>query len=299
MVPWIVAIVLIVTVGLAAAALAQVGNAKTFAIPGLRGLTIDQAIASAKSSGFDVVSSTRAAPDPKGTVIQQSPAAGGFTGTRRVTLVVSGGPAPVAVPGIQNLPWSAAKQALDSAGLIYAITPATRPSETVLAGNVLQVTPNVGTSVPPDQAVTVVLSSGHAPVPVPDVSNKSVAAATTMLEAAHFKVKRAPAPEFSSTVDRGDVIGTDPASDAKAPYGSTVIVHVSKGPDLVVVPDVTFETIEQATSDLASAGLQVGNLRNYHFGGIVMSQDPAGGNDVTVARGSSVDLVLKKAHGNP
>ena len=66
----------------------------------------------------------------------------------------------------------------------------------------LQVTPNVGTSVPPDQTVSIVLSSGHAPVPVPDVSNKSVADATTMLEAAHFKVKRAPAAEFSATVAR-------------------------------------------------------------------------------------------------
>jgi len=120
-----------------------------------------------------------------------------------------------------------------------------------------------------------------------------------MLEAAHFKVKRAPAAEFSATVDRGDVIGTTPAINAKAPYGSTVVVHVSKGPDLVVVPDVTFETIEQATIDLESAGLQVGNLKNYHAGGVVQSQDPQGGNGVTLVRGSSVDLVLKKAHGNP
>jgi len=300
MVPWIVAIVLIVTVGLAAAAVAQVGNGRTFAIPGLRGLTIDQAKASAQSAGIAVsVSATRASPDPKGTVIQQSPAAGNFSGTRRVTLVVSDGPAPVAVPSIQNLPWSAAKQALDAAGLIYSTTPATRPSETVPSGNVLQVTPGVGTSVSPDQTVTVVLSSGHAPVPVPDVSKKSVAVATTMLEAAHFKVKRAPAAEFSATVDRGDVIGTTPAINAKAAYGSTVIVHVSKGPDLVLVPDVTFETIEQATIDLEAYGLQVGNVRNYRPGGVVMSQDPRGGDGGKLLRGSSVDRVLRKAHGNP
>ena len=70
------------------------------------------------------------------------------------------------------------------------------------------------------------------------------------------------------------MIGTTPVINANAPYGSTVVVHVSKGPDLVVVPDVTIETIEQATSDLASDGLQVGNVRNYRPGGVVLSQDP-------------------------
>jgi eukaryotic-like serine/threonine-protein kinase len=298
LVPWIVAIVLIVTVGLAAAALAQVSSAKAVAIPGLRGLNVDKAIAAAKDAGLDVsLSPSQAAPDPKGTVIQQSPAAGDFSGSRRVTLVVSAGPAPVVVPNIRNLPWLAAKRVLDTAGLIYPSTPATQRSETVDIGNVLRVTPNVGVSVAPDATVTVVLSSGHAPVKVPDVSKKSFAVASTMLEAAHLTVKRAPADDFSPTVKSGGVIGTDPAIGSSAPYGSTVLVHVSKGADLVVVPDVTIETIEQATSDLAGAGLQVGNVSNYRPGGIVVSQDPVGGTGATLLRGSSVDLVLKKGHG--
>jgi beta-lactam-binding protein with PASTA domain len=73
-----------------------------------------------------------------------------------------------------------------------------------------------------------------------------------------------------------------------------VVVHVSKGADLVVVPDVTFETIEQATADLATAGLQVGNVKNYRPGGVVMSQDPIGGTNGKVPRGTQVDLVLRK-----
>ena len=89
-------------------------------------------------------------------------------------------------------------------------------------------------------------------------------------------MQRARQDEFSATVKKGDVIGTEPpAIGTSAPYGSTVVVHVSKGPDLVVVPDVTFETIEQATSDLDDAGLQVGDGRaTTGPDGVVVSQDP-------------------------
>jgi eukaryotic-like serine/threonine-protein kinase len=295
LVPWIVAIVLIVTVGLAAAGLAQVSSAKPVSVPGLRGLTIDQATAAAKSAGLAVtVGAPRPSPDPVGIVIQQSPAGGVFSGSRRVTLVVSAGPPAVAVPNIQNTPWTEAKRALDSSGLIYSAKPATEPSETVAAESVLRVTPSVGANVAPDARVTVVLSSGHAPVAVPDVSKKSFAAAAKILEAAHFKVQQADPDEFSPTVESGAVISTDPAVKSSAPYGSTVIVHVSKGPDLVVVPDVTIETIEQATSDLARAGLEIGDVKNYRPNGVVVSQDPSGGDGTTARRGSRVDLVLRK-----
>ena len=56
----------------------------------------------------------------------------------------------------------------------------------------------------------VVLSSGHAPVPVPDVTKKTFADAVKALKAAHFKVKRADQDEFSPTVPSGSVISSDP-----------------------------------------------------------------------------------------
>ena len=51
LVPWIVSIVLILTVGLAAAALAQVNNGSLVAIPGLRGLNVDKATDIARTDG--------------------------------------------------------------------------------------------------------------------------------------------------------------------------------------------------------------------------------------------------------
>lgn len=148
MVPWIVSIVLILTVGLAAAALAEINSAKAFSIPGLRGLTLTQATDIAKGQGLEVtVASNRAAADPKGTVIDQSPAAGDFSVGRRISLVVSVGPAPVAVPTVVGTTWSAAKAALDGAGLIYATNPPFAHDPKVPAGDVLSVTPPAGVAV--------------------------------------------------------------------------------------------------------------------------------------------------------
>jgi serine/threonine-protein kinase len=291
LVPWIVGVVLILTAAIAAAALAQVGSATALAVPGLRGLTTEQAIAAAKSAHFDAkVADRRPAPDPKGTVIAQSPASGTFTSGRTISLVVSSGPPLVAVPSIGGATWSDARKALDAAGLLYPATPTTHSSETVPAGRVLSVTPPPGAQLAPDAQVQVVVSSGHAPVAVPDVSGLSYADAVTRLEDAHFTVRRG-VDQFSSTVKKGRVIGTEPPVGTKAPYGSAVVVHVSKGPDLVTVPDVTFETIEAATADLQHVGLQVGNVKNYRPGGVVRSQNPAGGK---VPRGTTVDLVLNK-----
>jgi eukaryotic-like serine/threonine-protein kinase len=289
LVPWIVAIVIVLTVALAAAALAQVSSANGISIPGLTGLTLDQATAKAKAAKLQVVNGgTRAAPDPKGTVIDQSPKGGDFSGQHKVTLVTSSGPAPVDVPNIINAPWADAKQALDTAGLIYAPNPPSEHDETIEAGRVLRVDPPAGRPVAPDASVNVVLSSGHAPVTVPDVSNETFGDAVKLLQAKKFKVQRAPQDDFSAKVKKGDVIGTEPPSPTPAPYGSTVIVHVSKGPDLVVVPDVTFETWTQAKSDLEGAGLTIGTLRHLRSDtSVVTSQDPSGGK---VPRGTSVDL---------
>jgi serine/threonine-protein kinase len=296
LVPWIVAIVIVLTVALAAAALAQVSSPKQISIPGLTGLSIAKATEQAKTAGLQVaVGKPRNAPDPVGTVIEQDPKAGAFTGQHKVTLVASAGPANVEVPNIYNAPWPDAKKALDTAGLLYAANPPTAPSETIEAGRVLQVKPAVGASVAPDKQIDIVLSSGHAPVPVPDVTDEKFGDAAKLLVAKHFKVQRAPQDDFSSKVKKGDVIRTEPPLNTPAPYGSTVIVHVSKGPDLVAVPDVTSETIKQATTDLEARGLVVGNLRNYRSqNSVVVSQSPNSGK---VLRGSMVDLVLNPRSG--
>jgi eukaryotic-like serine/threonine-protein kinase len=281
--------VLILIAGLASGALAQVSSASTVSIPGLRGLTSDQAIAAARAQGITAsIGATRAAPDPKGTVIEQSPSAGAFSSSRRVTLVVSGGPAPVAVPKIVNVSWDQAKKALDAAGLIYAATPATQFSDSIAAGNVISVAPGAGTSIAPDGKVTVVVSSGHAPVAIPDVENLSYDDAVRALTAKNFKPRRAATDEFSDTVASGDVTRTEPAIGANAPYGSEVVVHVSKGPDLVLVPSVFGMTFTDALDYLAQFGFQTSTVGSFRPHDRVQQQSPAA--DSKAPRNSTVTI---------
>ena len=106
---------------------------------------------------------------------------------------------------------------------------------------------------PPDSKVKLVVSRGHGPVQVPDVRGLSFADAKTALEAQHFTVG-APVSDFDNTgaVPKDKVIGTDPGANSRAPYGSAITVHVSKGPDLVPVPDLKGKTLTQAQSILVS-----------------------------------------------
>ena len=94
--------------------------------------------------------------------------------------------------------------------------------------------------------------------------------------------------DFSDTVDPGQVISTDPKAGTPAPRDSTVQVHVSKGPQLVDVPDVTGMTVEDASQALQNQGL-VPDVTNYRPGGTVVAQSPRGGQ---LKKGQTVRLFL-------
>ena len=199
---------------------------------------------------------------------------------------MSGGPPPVDVPDIVGKQWSAAKPTLIAAGLDpHEIT---KFDETHDVGVVLSVNPRAGVGVPAESRIDVTISNGHAPVQVPDVTEKSFDDASQTLTAKHFKVQQGD-DEFSNTVPSGKVVRTDPVAGRSLDYGSTVTVFVSKGPDLVTVPDVKNLTLNEATATLHAAGLQVGDITGWNSDkDRVKSQDPAG--DKKVVRDSKVKL---------
>jgi len=296
LVPWIVGLVLLVTVGIAAAALAQVGSGKEISIPGFRGLSRDQAFVLAKNSGIDLSVHTKTAPDPAGTVIDQSPASGVFSHSHHVTLTVSNGPAPITVPTIDGLPWNQAKAKLDAAGLLYTENPPSQYNDLVPAGSVVSAKPDQNTSVAPDTRITIVLSSGHAPVKVPDVTTtpQPFATAQAALTAAHLQVVRG-TDQFSTIVPLGDVISQSAAPNSNAPYNSTVTLVVSKGPDLVLVPDLRGLTADEAAATLNQYGFQITVLGSFNPNSVVRQQSPTG--HTKALRGSTVTVTV--GHGGP
>ena len=103
---------------------------------------------------------------------------------------------------------------------------------------------------------------------------------------------------FSDQVPEGRIMLQDPSPFAKVSKGSKVQLTFSKGPtpNLVTVPDCTGLHINQALTQLQSAGLVPGRVIKELRGGrglppgTVLDQNPPPG--VPVSPGSSVDLVV-------
>ena len=95
---------------------------------------------------------------------------------------------------------------------------------------------------------------------------------------------------FSDTVQKGQVVSTSPPAGADAPKGSKVTVNVSKGPDLVTVPNVVGKSAVDAEKALNAAGLVVSSVSGPPTGVVFATSPPAG---TQVHRGSGVILATK------
>ena len=96
--------------------------------------------------------------------------------------------------------------------------------------------------------------------------------------------------QFSDTVAAGNVVSTSPGAGQQVPKGGNVKVTVSKGPDLVPVPNVVGMSVAQATTTIQQAGLTVANVFGFSDKKVFAS-DPSAG--AQVKRGSSVNLYTR------
>jgi serine/threonine-protein kinase len=283
MIPIVVLVVLLVAAGTAAFA-ASAATGPRVRVPNFVGLGKP----AAEKAGRDKVklrTRTVESDDPIDTVIRQDPASGTLLAAHHsVTLLLSAGPPPVALPKVTGQSEAEARAALDPAG--FVVTTEHRTDETVPAGRVVAQQPSADRASPGSE-VHLVISDGPKPVEVPNVVGKSYDDAAKTLVAKRFKVSRKD--EYSETVAAGQVIRTDPVANAEAPRDSTVSVVVSLGPDRVTVGDYEGETVEDAVAALEEAGLQV-DVVDYRPRRRVKHQDPPPG--TRVRRNETVTLYL-------
>jgi eukaryotic-like serine/threonine-protein kinase len=207
---------------------------------------------------------------------------GGEQARRRTTVVlrVSLG---ITMPDLVRQPAGAAEAKLRD--LDIPVRREEAASLAVPAGNVKATRPAKGKLVKPNQAVTVIISTGRPNVQVPNVIGQRVGQAEAALAEAHLsaRVERV----FDDDTPKGQVVATDPGIGATAPWGSAVLLRVSKGPDLVEVPDVTGLTRKEAEERLRAAGLGARYL--FPVGDRIFRQSPGPGE--RAPRGSKVLLV--------
>jgi serine/threonine-protein kinase len=98
--------------------------------------------------------------------------------------------------------------------------------------------------------------------------------------------------QFSETVPEGQSMGTDPQPGTQVPKGAEVIVIVSKGPPVVVVADVTGDSVVDAAAALEAQGLVVSETRGSPRQPVARTDPPAG---AEVRVGSSVTIITGNA----
>jgi serine/threonine-protein kinase len=164
-------------------------------------------------------------------------------------------------------------------------------------GTVLAQDPSGNSQGHQGDAVTLTVSSGPAPIVVPDVTGKTLPDATLALGQAGFKYTTRH--ESSSAVPSGDVTRTDPAANTQAAKGTVVTVYLSSGPSKVTVPNEVGATAANANAALTSKGFVVSEVTvavvNPSQDGLVQSQTPAGGSSAD--QGSTVTIDVGKLGG--
>lgn len=207
-----------------------------------------------------------------------------------------GGSGMITVPDVAGFDVPAATRSLTDVGL--KPTQRTQASDTVQVGIVIGSRPEAGTEVAKDSAVVILVSSGPAEVTVPNVVGKTLEEAQALLGQAGFDVS---VTQVDSEKEIGTVVKQSPKAGSQAGSGDTITISVSKGVTKVTVPDVTGSDVDTARSEITSAGLEVGSVSEDDGGsgqtpGTVVDQSPGGG--ASVAKGSSVDLVIATEGGS-
>ncbi|MFJ4436392.1 Stk1 family PASTA domain-containing Ser/Thr kinase [Streptomyces sp. NPDC088923] len=229
------------------------------------------------------------ATEPRGTVLGTDPAPGArIRDHGEVALTVSLGPRTVDVPRLTGKTLTEARAALRGRGLDPGLV-TERFDQDVSQGAVIDTEPQAGENVKAGSTVRITVSRG-APVDVPEVSGKDEAEAREELSDAGLDVKVAAERVFSSDADEGAVAKQSPSPGKRLAAGDTVTLTLSKGPDLVEVPDVEGKQEDEAKGLLEDAGFEV-KVSRWFLGHTVWDQSVSGGD--TAPRGSTVTIRVR------
>ncbi|GAA3558735.1 Stk1 family PASTA domain-containing Ser/Thr kinase [Streptomyces osmaniensis] len=262
-------------------------------VPPLLSKTEAQARDRLEDAGLDVGKVERAYSDTvkRGTVISTDPGTGArIRHNDSVKLVISQGPETVKVPDIEGYPLAKARTELKESGLQPGMVKR-EFNDDVTRGSVLSADPGTGTEVRSGSAITLIVSKGS-PVDVPDVTGEDPADARAELEEAGLKVKIASA-RVNSEFDAGQVAQQSLTEGKQAAEGDTVTLTLSKGPEMIEVPDVVGDSVDDAKSQLEAAGFEVDEDRGLLglFGDTVKKQSVEGGE--TAPKGSTITITIR------
>ncbi len=200
----------------------------------------------------------------------------------------------VQVPDVHGLTQQEALSRLQEQGLSPQLE--TRPDGSVEAGRVIDTDPATGAAVSSGSEITVNMSTGPEQRRVPDVSRLAYSEAVQTLRDAGFEnVRRQPQASPAAELDR--VVGTIPAAQQDVATSNEIVILVGSGPSAREVPDVTGQSVQQATQNLDTSGFTTilqADADSVLPAGQVAGTDPPAGASVA----SDAPVTLKISRGN-
>jgi eukaryotic-like serine/threonine-protein kinase len=200
-------------------------GARLIKVPDVTGLLDVEAAQALVDAGFQV--STHKAFDdtvPQDHVISQNPEGGTkLEDGSAVTLTVSKGPQPVAIPNVTGQAAEDARQTLESLG--FTVDRKDRYSATVAKGLVIETAPKAGTKFPKGSTVTMFVSKGPKTFEMPDVVGMHTFDAQQLLESMGLIVHVEPLPSHDPP---DTVVFQDPGAGTTVEQGQKVTIYVTQ-----------------------------------------------------------------------
>jgi serine/threonine-protein kinase len=183
------------------------------------------------------------------------------------------------VPQVSGMTASTARTELQNLGFTVVVGPS-QHSNSVAAGDVVNTSPAIGSSVHRGATVTILESSGPLVISVPQVSGMQESAAKAALRHAGL-IPGTVTSQTSATVAVGIVISTSPPASTLWPQSKPVTLVVSSGQPL---PDFTGQMFSDAQAIAQQGGYQLQQVAAVGSNapqGTIVGQSPQPGSPVT------------------
>jgi beta-lactam-binding protein with PASTA domain len=187
----------------------------------------------------------------------------------------------VSLPDLTGKPVAQARTELQKKDLTLAQR-GTEASDRIEKGLIVRQDPAPGSKIRTTRVVQVFTSSGSGTVTVPDLAEKPLEEALTLLQAAGL-TKGAMTQIHTPRLPAGRILGQKPAAGAVVERGFSVGLLLSQGEldERYVMPDLIGLRADGVIGRLESWGFKVADLRYVYYpgapAGLIVKQDPANG----------------------
>ena len=260
----------------------------THAVDDLVGLPVGEARNRVATNGWNVTE-VRQKNDaqPLDVVFKTTPSSGELAEGESFVLYVSDGPTPSVLPPMVGVPVDQVMTTLAPLDLRLVVSgqqfSETAPVNTIVAFTVAGQAVPEGAAVDKGSTVNVIVSAGPQPRTIPQLTGLPPDQVEQALRGLGLVPARGE-DVFDPVVAAGLVAASTPAQGTQVARDSTVSYQVSKGADLVTVPNLYLMTLPQATAALNAAGLTVGPIVGDPSRAVVASSPPFGSQAPRVRR---------------